>query len=72
MPETVPIEQTVTTAELADESARIERATTGQQLPRTVHAPAMRGTSPSLGTRGAQPWAATALHYLATEHAIPS
>jgi hypothetical protein len=70
MPETVTIEGNVTTAELADESARIERATAGQELPRTLHALAMRGTSPALGIRGAQPWATTALHCLATEHAI--
>jgi hypothetical protein len=43
MPKTVPIERTVTTAELAGESARIERARTGQQLPRTLHALAMQG-----------------------------
>lgn len=31
-------ERTATAAELADETARIQRALTGQQLPRTLHA----------------------------------
>ena len=49
MTENVPIERTVTAAELADESARIERALTGQQLPRTLHALAMQGARLLLG-----------------------
>jgi hypothetical protein len=37
MPPTIP-ERTATAAELADHDARAERALTGQQLPRTMHA----------------------------------
>jgi hypothetical protein len=36
-------ERTATAAELADETARIERARTGQQLPRTLHALCQQG-----------------------------
>jgi hypothetical protein len=43
MPETVPIERTATSAELADESARIQQALTGRRPPRTLHALAMQG-----------------------------
>ena len=38
-----PPERTATPAELADHDARIERARTGQQLPRTLHALAEQG-----------------------------
>jgi hypothetical protein len=38
MKTTIPCERTATAAELADEAARAERARTGQQLPRTLHA----------------------------------
>ena len=43
MKSTVPTERTVTTAELANETARIERARSGPQLPRTLRALAMQG-----------------------------
>lgn len=38
-----PRERTATAAQLADEAAQIERARTGQQLPRTLHALAEQG-----------------------------
>jgi len=43
MTETVPTERTATAAELADEAARIDRARTGTQLPRTLHALCQQG-----------------------------
>jgi hypothetical protein len=40
---TIPQHRTATPGELADEAARIERALSGQQLPRTLHALAEQG-----------------------------
>ncbi|MGH3222575.1 MAG: hypothetical protein ACRDPY_28415 [Streptosporangiaceae bacterium] len=43
VPITIPPERMATPAELADHDARVERALTGYQLPRTLHALAEQG-----------------------------